>query len=146
MAAFKHLSGGSGPGQKAEGCPGSVRWPEIDAWVTARGKTTPKPARPLGHPCLLVACLSQTPRQQPLDTDPCLQTQPGGGVGRPERELLGWERPLAPEDATSSEERGVGARELARQLERTERLVFETVNSLNPYCEGFMQNISGLLK
>lgn len=67
-------------------------------------------------------------------------------MGRPERELLGWERPLAPEDATSSEERGVGARELARQLERTERLVFETVNSLNPYCEGFMQNISGLLK
>lgn len=60
----------------------------------------------------------------------------GGGGGRPR----------AAEDATSREEPGVGARERARQLERTERLVFETVNSLNPYCEGFMQNISGLLK
>ena len=29
----------------------------------------------------LPARQSQAPRQQPLDTDPCLQTQPGGGVG-----------------------------------------------------------------
>lgn len=113
---------------------------------TARGKRDPETSsstllrlgRPLPSP--------SSPRQQTPDTDPCLQTQPGGGVGRPECALAGWGRPLAPEDATSSEERRVGARERTRQLERTERLVFETVNSLNPYCEGFMQNISGLLK
>lgn len=54
--------------------------------------------------------------------------------------------------ATSSERRckkkkkgrGGGGR-WSRHLERTGRLVFETVNSLNPYCESFMQNISGLL-
>lgn len=52
--------------------------------------------------------------------------------------------------ATSSERRckkreGGGGGRWSRHLERTGRLVFETVNSLNPYCESFMQNISGLL-
>ena len=151
MAAFAHLSGGgSGPGQGAGSCPGSARWPEQ---AGEKGTLTPPrlPGRPSACsavPCLPPpkACQSPTPRQQPLDTDPCLQTQPGGGVGRPERGLAGRGRRPAPEDAPSREGRGVGARERARQLERTERLVFETVNSLNPYCEGFMQNISGLLK
>lgn len=154
MAAFKHLSGGGGPGQRAEGYPGSARWPELGVrkdsdWERdPETSVVPRPGlRRLGRPRpSLSARPSQTPRQQPPDTDPCLQTQPGGGVGRPECWLAGWGRPLAPGVATSSEERGVGARELARQLERTERLVFETVNPLNPYCEGFMQNISGLLK
>lgn len=141
------------------------QWPRPESrelpWVSAvagaggeKGTLTPPrlPGRPSARsvvPCLPPhpqACLSPTPRQQPLDTDPCLQTQPGGGVGRPERGLAGRGRRPAPEDAPSREGRGVGARERARQLERTERLVFETVNSLNPYCEGFMQNISGLLK
>ena len=113
----------------------------------SEGESDPKTRSSLGQsPAFQPARLPQTPRRLPPDTDPCLQTQPRGGVGRPGRGLAGWERPLAPEDATSSAERGVGARERARQLERTERLVFETVNSLNPYCEGFMQNISGLLK
>lgn len=150
-AKWRHLniSGGGGPGQRAEGCPGSARWPELGAWGDSAGERDPETPsvsgptlRRLGR---TLPSLS-SPRQQTPATDPCLQTQPGGGVGRPECALAGWGRPLAPEDATSSEERRVGARERARQLERTERLVFETVNSLNPYCEGFMQNISGLLK
>lgn len=65
-----------------------------------RGKGTPKPLRPPspgralrwlgGSLPSLPARQSQAPRQQPLDTDPCLQTQPGGGVGRPECRLAGW--------------------------------------------------------
>lgn len=138
------------------------RWPRPQnrelPWVSAVAaagggeRDLSPPGRPLarsvvpGLPPYPPARQSPTQSQQPLDTDPCLQTQPGGGVGRPERGLAVWGRRPAPEDATSREGRGVGARERARQLERTERLVFETVNSLNPYCEGFMQNISGLLK
>lgn len=147
MAAFKHLSGGGDPGQRAEGCPRSARWPEIGTWGDSVGESGPQARSSPGQPSAFQpARLPQTLRRLPPDTDPCLQTQPRGGVGRPGRGLAGRERTLAPEDATSSEERGVGVREPARQLERTERLVFETVNSLNPYCEGFMQNISGLLK
>lgn len=83
----------------------------------------------------------------PWPLTPVYKHSLGAGWGRPERGLQGWGgRPRAAEDATSRGEPGLGAGERARQLERTEGLVFETVNSLNPYCEGFMQNISGLLK
>ena len=147
MAAFKHLSGGSGPGQKAEGCPGSARWPEIGTWGAARGKATPKPARPSGSPLPSSRPACPKPRAGcPPTLTPVYKHSPGAGWGGRDAGWRGgrgrWLRRTPP--AARSEElvRESGA----RQLERTERLVFETVNSLNPYCEGFMQNISGLLK
>lgn len=120
----------------------------------ARGKGTPMPLRPPGRPFArsAVPCLPSQPASpqaracSPWTLTPVYKHSLGAGWGRPERGLAEWGRRPAPEDATSREGRGVGARERSRQLERTERLVFETVNSLNPYCEGFMQNISGLLK
>lgn len=54
--------------------------------------------------------------------------------------MLGVKPPAARSKREMVRERG------PRHLERTGRLVFETVNSLNPYCERLMQNISGLLK
>lgn len=52
MAAFTHLSGGGGgPGQTAEGCPGSPRRPDTDARRGQRGgERPPNPARPPGRP------------------------------------------------------------------------------------------------
>lgn len=98
------------------------------------------PARPLGPKPAPAA---------PWPLTPVYKHSPGAGWGQPERGLQGrGGGGRAPHRGRHQQRgtRGWCAREPARQLERTERLVFETVNSLNPYCEGFMQNISGLLK
>ena len=82
MAAFKHLSGGSGPGQKAEGCPGSARWPEIGTWGAARGKATPKPARPSGSPLPSSRPACPKPRAGcPPTLTPVYKHSPGAGWG-----------------------------------------------------------------
>lgn len=82
-----------------------------------------------------------------------VQSRAGGSVGAPAGlppvykhsccrifAMLRLKPPAARSKREMVRERG------PRHLERTGRLVFETVNSLNPYCERFMQNISGLLK
>lgn len=85
MAAFTHLSGGDGgggPGQTAEGCPGSPRRPEIDARGGQRGgERPPNPLGPRVVPCLPAGLPVPNPAPAALDTDPCLQTQPGAERG-----------------------------------------------------------------
>lgn len=86
MAALKHLFGDDGgPGRRTQGCSGSVKCPELGGC----GKQPWKPPQPFACSLWLAPesmvfpprPVGRSPRQQPLATDPCLQTQPGGGVG-----------------------------------------------------------------
>lgn len=98
MAAFKHLSWGGGPGQRAASCLGSARWPQLGARGKARGTGTPKPPRPPGWPFIrsAVPCLPSQPASpkprasSPWTLTPVYKHSLGAGWGRPECRLAGW--------------------------------------------------------
>lgn len=88
MAALNHLSGGDGgPGLGTQSCPGSGQPPE--PWGLG-GQPPLEAPQPLGLRSLAGSTVPGLPCQaarpearasSPLATDPCLQTQPRGGVG-----------------------------------------------------------------